>query len=112
LVVQSPAELEKGGKKERKKERKKEKKKEKKSIIRNQERMTTTHLSSTCVIQFYSRDWAAFTFTLLPFFVRIHSGHKHSPLCHVTQVPKQFYGFICPIPFSGNQQFTSGDTSS
>ena len=73
--------------------------------------MTITHLSSTCVIQFYNRDWAAFTFTLLPFFVRIHSGHKHLPLCHMTQIPEQFYGFFCPIPFSGNQKITSGDTS-
>lgn len=65
--------------------------------------MTVTHLSSTGVIQLYNRDWAAFTFTLLPFFVRMHAGHKHLPLCHVTQIPKQFYGFICPIPFPRNR---------
>jgi hypothetical protein len=96
LAVQSPAELEKG--------------KNKKKVIRNRERMTVTHLSSTCVVQFYNRDWAAFTFTMLPFFERIHSGHKLSTLCHMTQILKHFYGFICPTLFSGNTQITSGDT--
>ena len=56
--------------------------------------MTITHLSSICVIQFYSRDWAAFMFTMSTYFVRNDTGHKHSPACRITQIIEQFYGFI------------------
>jgi hypothetical protein len=69
----------------------------------------TTYLSSTCVIQFHDRDRDAFTFTALPFLVRIYARHKRSPLRNMAQIFKQVCGFIHPVPFSRNKQFTNAD---